>query len=103
MPDHNQPVSTTSRLIPELQHLLSKINDRIGEALSEVERLHAVRSTLGPDALIPYGDFLKANHISYDLGSRLRDEGRLKVLRVGGKLMVRKGHASEFVRNLPLD
>lgn len=71
--------------------------------MNERSRLHAVRDALGPDALIPYGDFLKANSLSYELGARMRDEGLLKVLRVGTKLMVRAGHASEFVRNLPVD
>lgn len=103
MNDQNQNQTiNASALAPEHQPLLSAINGLINDALSETVRVSAVRSALGPDALIPYGDFLKANSISYDLGKRLRNEGRLKVLEVGGKLMVRKGHVSEFVRQLPL-
>lgn len=80
--------------------LLTAIAHLVEQATNGVA---AVRAALGPDALIPYGDFLKANSISYELGQKLRDSGQLKVLRVGGKLMVRKGAAAEFVRNLPLD
>lgn len=93
-------LAETLGIHPDLQPLLTAIAHLIEQAVGGPA---AVRAALGPDALIPYGDFLKANHLSYELGQKLRDAGQLKVLRVGGKLMVRKGHAAEFVRNLPLD
>lgn len=95
-------------------------HDLLLEAVREAARLGAadaheaaregdlVRQALGPNALIPYAAFLKANGISYDTAARLRQEGRLKVVAVGAdgsknpKLYVRAGHAEEFVRRLPL-
>ena len=102
------------------QHTLLTAIERVVDAAvaplrEEVERLRGIvsdpivsdptastRAALGPDQLIPYGAFLKANGLSYELGQRLRNEGRLKVLQAGGKLVVRRGHAEEFVRKLPL-
>lgn len=86
----------------ELWPLLEALAELVRGVVDEQENVARARAQLGRDALIPYGDFLKANHISYDLGQRLRAEGKLKVLMAGGKLMVSKAHAEEFVRKLPL-
>jgi hypothetical protein len=101
-PDHRPLIAAISAVIEDaIPPLVEAAIARCADATSA--NVEAVRTALGPDALIPYGDFLKANHLSYELGQRLRDEGRLKVLQVGGKMMVRRGHAAEFVRNLPLN
>lgn len=82
--------------------LISAMYQLIKRVAEEREGVAATRASLGPDVLIPYGDFLRANDFSYELGKRFQKEGRLKVLKAGGKLVVRRGHAEEFVRKLPL-
>jgi hypothetical protein len=88
----------------ELREAAADLRAAAAEAREAAGELREARTrdALGPDALLPYGEFLKANGLSYELGDRLRREGTLKVLRAGGKLVVRAGHAAEFARALPL-
>lgn len=56
-----------------------------------------------PDDVLLHIHIAKARAAARSRTRRAHPERRLKVLRVGGKLVVRKGHAAEFIRNLPLD
>lgn len=100
---HASLVADQHTLLTAIAHLLDAAVSPLREEVERLRDAASIRAALGPDALIPYGEFLKANHLSYELGQRLRDSGQLKVLRAGSKLVVRKGHAAEFARNLPLD
>lgn len=74
------------------------------ELRSAADALRAahVRAQIGPHALVPYGEFIAAMGLSYDLAARLRRDGTLRAVRVGAKLFVRAGHAEEVARALPV-
>jgi hypothetical protein len=88
-----------------LQHDVNEMAERIADRVAtrlEKEQTSQIKEALGSDTLIDYTTWRKANNISHELGMKLRREGKLKVLQVGGKLMIRLGHARDFVRKLPL-
>lgn len=97
------PGFDTKAALSRLEQQMTARIDGAVEALQRDTEVATAQAALGSEVLIPYGTYLKANGISYDLGQRLREEGKLKVLKAGGKLVVRLGHAKEFVRKLPLE
>ncbi len=70
-------------------------------AAADLRSAH-LRAQIAPHALVPYGEFIAALGLSYDLAARLRREGTLRAVSVGSKLFCRAGHAEEVARALPV-
>lgn len=92
-------------LTPLLDAVRYAAAEAAAEALAEAlgnDATVAVRAALGSNTLLPYTAWLRANGISHERGMKLRRAGELKVLDVGGVLMIRRGEAERFVRALPI-